>query len=79
MRKISIEKAGKKMAGLITMIEPGESVAITSQGRPIAQLTPIQPSNARQLPDLSGFRQSIRVRGKGLSEAVIAGRRRERY
>ena len=37
------------------------------------------PPGSRKLPDLSEFRASIRVKGKPLSETVVALRRQERY
>lgn len=79
MRTLSIERAEKQFAELITRVEQGMSVVITRQGREVARLTPAQPSVVRRLPDLSSFRQSIHVRGKPLSVAVAEGRKHERY
>jgi len=79
MDTVSIREARKRLSELIAAAERGESVIITRRGREVALLAPLARKPRRRLPDLSEFRASIKVKGKGLSETVTAMRSRERY
>ncbi len=79
MATVSIREARKRLSELVAAAERGESVTITRRGRKVARLGPVAPEGGRRLPDLSEFRASIRVRGKPLSETVIALRDEERF
>ena len=79
MATVGIREARKRLSELVAAAERGESVTITRRGRKVARLGPVAPEGGRRLPDLSEFRASIRVRGKPLSETVIALRDEERF
>jgi prevent-host-death family protein len=74
-----MREARRRLSELVDAAERGESVIITRRGRQVAQLGPIVPHGERGLPDLSEFRRRIRVRGKPMSETVVALREQERY
>ena len=79
MGTMSIREARKRLSELVAAAERGESVTITRRGRKVARLGPVAPEGGRRLPDLSEFRASIQVRGKPLSETVVALREQERF
>ncbi len=58
--------------------EGGQEVVVTRRGEPVARLAPIE-IEPRRLPSLAAFRSSIRVKGRPLSEEVVAARDEERY
>jgi len=79
MATVSIREARKRLSELVAAAERGESVTITRRGREVARLGPAVPDGGRRLPDLSEFRARIRVKGKPLSETVVARRDEERF
>jgi len=76
--EINVKEARMKMSALLDKTEKGEEVVILRRGKRIARLTAIGDANKR-LPDLSRFRDSIAVKGEGLSSTVIQAREEERY
>ena len=78
MSTVSIRQARQQLSDLINAAEQGESVTITRRGRKVARLTPAQDKLPIGLPDLTGFRASLRIRGRSLTEELLAQRREER-
>ena len=78
MNTINAKQARKQLGELIDAAERGESTVITRRGKKVAELGPVK-TRRRKLPDLSAFRASLKVKGKSLSETVIAMRAQERY
>ena len=78
MNTINAKQARKQLGELIDAAERGESTVITRRGKKVAELGPVK-TRRRKLPDLSAFRASLKVKGKSLSETVIAMRAEERY
>jgi prevent-host-death family protein len=77
VRTVSVREARQRLRMLLDEARDGEEVIIVRRGRPVARLGP--PTHvARRLPDLAGFRASIRVRGAPLSVEVIRARREAR-
>jgi antitoxin (DNA-binding transcriptional repressor) of toxin-antitoxin stability system len=58
--------------------EAGEEITITRRGKVVARLMPPQRPSS-QLPDLTEFRASIKLKGEGMSDTVIKERREARY
>jgi len=79
MDTVNMKEARKRLSDLITAAERGESVVITRRGRKVARLGPVAKQPTGRLPDLSEFRSSLKVKGKSLSDTVIAMRAEERY
>ncbi len=78
MNTVNIRDARQHLSELVSAAEHGEGVTITRNGKEVAQLVPVGRRRGR-LPDLTEFRASIRVKGKGLSQTVIDARREARY
>lgn len=76
--EVNVKEARAKISTLLAMTEKGEEVVIIRRGKKIARLVAVGDTFKR-LPDLRGFRDSILVKGKSLSTAVIQGREEERY
>ena len=79
MRPVSLKEARRRLGALVKAAERGESITITRRGRRVARLVPAEAASAKGLPDLTEFRKSIKVRGKPLSQTVIAMRDEERF
>lgn len=78
MSPVSIREARKRLGELVTAAERGEVVTITRRGREVARLVSPARKARRRLPDLTAFRASLKVKGRPLSEELLAMRREER-
>jgi prevent-host-death family protein len=76
--EVNVKEARTKISFLLDRTEMGEEVVIIRRGKRIARLVSVGDV-CKRLPDLRGFRNSILVKGKSLSAAVIQGREEERY
>lgn len=56
---VSIAEARNRLTQLIRAVEAGESVVITRNGKPVAQLSP--PPPARQVVRFDGMRDRIQL------------------
>lgn len=76
--EINVKEARKKISSLLDRTQKGEEIFILRRGKKVARLVPVSDSKKR-LPDLTGFRSSIKVKGNALSQEIIDGRTTERY
>ena len=76
--EINIREARARISTLVERAQKGEEIMILRRGKKVARLVPVETTQKR-LPDLSAFRDSMRTKGKPLSQAVIEGRNQERY
>lgn len=79
MREVNLREARRLLSSLVDSVAHGGSVVITRRGKRVARMVPVERKAAGALPDLTEFRQSIRVKGQGLSRGVVASRRQARY
>lgn len=79
MTSISLKEARKRLGKLVKAAEHGETVMLTRRGRNVARIVSAALEKPARLPDLSEFRASIAVKGKGLSRTVVDLRSEERY
>jgi prevent-host-death family protein len=79
MKPTSLKDARERLGALVRAAERGESVVITRRGKSVARIVPEREAAPGRLPELSEFRASIAIRGKGLSKTVVDMRREERY
>lgn len=79
MTTISIRDARKRLSEIIKAAERGESTTITRRGKEVARLVPPEQTNSKGFPDLTGFREAIRLKGDALSKTVIEMRGEERF
>ena len=78
MRQANIKYARDHLRSLIDEVAGGQEVVVTRRGEPVARLVPIEMT-PQQLPSLANFRDSIQVKGRSLSEEIVAAREEERY
>ena len=78
MNTVNLKEARKRLGELVGAAEHGESVVITRRGRQVARLVPIEKRASGRLPDLTQFRASIKVKGKSLTDDLLAMRNEER-
>jgi len=79
MSPVSLKEARKCLGEIVDAAEHGETVVITRRGRQVARICPVEKSPAGGLPDLSAFRASIKMRGRSLTDELLAQRREERH
>lgn len=78
MLEINVKEARNNFSALLNRIEQGEEIIITRRGKKVARLTSPVPYD-KKLISLKSFRDSIRIKGKPLSRAVVDNRSKERY
>lgn len=79
MGPVPLKEARKRLGDLVRAAERGESTVITRRGRTVARLVPAREPKAKGFPDLTEFRNTIKIKGKPLSETVIKMRKEERF
>jgi prevent-host-death family protein len=79
MGPVNIKDARRRLSDLVTAAERGESVVITRRGKEVARIVPPAPKPLKRFPDLSEFRASIKVKGRSLTDELLAMRGEERY
>lgn len=73
MGTMPLKEARKRLGDLVAAAEKGQSTIITRRGRKVASIGPIR--ERAPLPDLTTFRETIKVKGEPLSETVVRARR----
>ncbi len=76
--KVTTREPRKDFSHLLNLVEAGEEVIITRNGKEIAKLI-AQPKVIKTLPDLSEFRDGIKLTGEPLSQTIQAMREDSRY
>jgi len=77
MRTVSIREARQKLRTLLDDVAAGEEIVLVRRGKAVARLVPAD--DARRLPSLADFRDTIQLRGTTLGEELAAAREEERY
>lgn len=78
MKKVQVNEVREKLAKYLSEAEQGEEIIITKHSKPIARLMPVE-SKQSEFPDLTKFREKVKIKGKPMSEEVSDMRRKERY
>jgi prevent-host-death family protein len=74
MIKAGIKETRKRLSHYLSRVQEGEEIIITKRDEPVARIVPIEMPRAKQLASHKELRESIRVKGKPLSEIVIHSR-----
>ena len=77
MLEVNVKEARSKLSELLNKVEKGQEITITRRGKKVARL--VSTRTKATLPSLKGFRQTLSVIGKPMSEEIIASRKTERY
>jgi len=59
---VNLKEARKRLSDLVRAAEYGETTVITRRGKRVACIVPVKKSRRRGLPDLTEFRNSIKLR-----------------
>lgn len=80
MTRVSAREARQRLAELLDCAQAGQTIEITRHGQAVARITP-PPKRAgtRKFPDLTAFRNSMKISGKPMSQTIVELRRNERY
>ena len=68
----------ERLSEILDRVERGERVVVYRHGKPAATLTRTA-GKRRRLPSLAAFRARIRLKGRPVSEEIIAARDEERF
>jgi prevent-host-death family protein len=74
MIKAGIKEARKGLCHYLSRVQQGEEIIITKRDEPVARIVPIKMPRAKPLTSHKELRESIRAKGKPLSEIVIHSR-----
>lgn len=69
MIQVNIRQTREKLSRLLAEAERGRTITITRRGRVVAQIVPPPPQQSGRFPDLTAFRDSIKVK-PGTPEAA---------
>ena len=78
MQTMTIKEARARIRYAVDLVEQGESIVITRNGRQAAWLCPVHTKN-QPLPSLQAFRKGLKRPRPSLSESVVKARAQERY
>lgn len=79
MHSVTSRQARATLSDLLNEVEHGGTVSITRRGKEVARLVPPDSLGDTAFPDLTDFRNSIKVKGKPTSEVVVEMRDEERF
>ena len=76
--RVTVRETRQNLRRLLDRVQAGDEVVVMRRGVEVGRL--VRPERkSPPLPDLSGFRSSITVRGRSMSEEIKVDRRSERY
>jgi prevent-host-death family protein len=77
-QRVSIREARQRIRHLLEQVQAGDEVVVLRRGVEVGRL--VRPERTRTpLPDLSGLRASVKLRGRALSQDIAEDRRSSRY
>ncbi len=77
-RKVSIREVRRRLRYLLEQVQAGDEVVVLRRGIEVGKL--VRPARKTvPLPDLSGLRASVKLRGQALSQDIREARRSSRY
>ncbi|MBM4041319.1 MAG: type II toxin-antitoxin system prevent-host-death family antitoxin [Planctomycetes bacterium] len=79
MTAVNLKEARRRLSELVRAAEHGQATILTRRGRRVAQLAPPGSKTRKPFVDLAALRASVTVKGRPMSETVIAARREARY
>lgn len=77
MGTVNVKETRRLLKALLDRAERGETITIARRGEAVARLVP-PVRHPRRLPSLKQLRQSIKIKGRSLSRAVVDSRLDER-
>jgi prevent-host-death family protein len=78
-QRVSIREVRQRLRHLLEQVQSGDEVIVLRRGVEVGRLVRPERTKAPPLPDLSGLRASVKLRGRALSKDLTEGRRSSRY
>jgi prevent-host-death family protein len=78
MERIGVRELRRNLSAVLNAIAQGEEVVVIRNGEPVARLLPPERGMPR-LPSMRSLRDSVRLKGKPLSDEVLAEREADRF
>ena len=78
MQRASVREVRDNLRAYLDRAEAGEEIVVMRWGREVARIVPPQWEPQR-FPDLTEFRNSIKLRGEGVLETLLRMREETRY
>ena len=78
MQRASVREVRDNLRSYLDRAEAGEEIVVMRRGREVARIVPPQREPQR-FPDLTEFRNSIKLRGEGVLETLLRMREETRY
>ena len=79
MRQVGTFEAKNKLSALLDLVQAGEEIEITRNGKPIARLVPAKGRDVEKAKEAAAALRAIRAQARtgpeSLKELVTAGRR----
>lgn len=79
MHTITTREARRTLSSLLNEAEHGSVISITRRGQEVARLVPPESKKNNRFPNMSEFRNSIKVKGKPTSQVVVDMRNEEHF
>ncbi len=79
MLEINVEESSDNLVSLLDKIAQNNEIIIKRCGKRVARLISEEGKKDQSLPSLAGFRASVQIKGKPLSQTLIELRNEERY
>jgi antitoxin (DNA-binding transcriptional repressor) of toxin-antitoxin stability system len=77
-QKVSVREARRRLPRLLDQVQAGDEVLVLRRGVEVGRL--VRPERKMApLPDLSGLRASVKLRGRTLTQEIKEARRSSRY
>ena len=78
MERIGVRELRQKLSAVLKAVARGEDVTVIRHGEPVARLIPPE-RRVPSLPSMKSLRDSVRMRGKTLSEEIVSEREADRF
>lgn len=75
---VTVREARQRLRYLLEQVQAGDEVLVLRRGVPVGRLVPPKRKGT-PLPDLAGFRASVKIQGPALSQDIKESRRNSRY
>jgi prevent-host-death family protein len=77
MGNVGVREARRDFSRLLDRAASGEEIVIVKRGRGVARIVALD-QKAKRLPSLKSFREALTLKGRSLSQEVVAQREEER-
>ena len=77
IKTVTLTEIRSNASGMLSRVEPGETLVVLRHGRPIAEVSPITKPSGESTPSWKRSALRLSTKGRGLSSAILEDRARE--